>query len=306
MDVLAQILDSVAMRGSLYFTTEFTTPWGLTVPADTNVCRFHVVTQGYCWVTVEPDGPTALVSSGDLILVPHGSAHRLQDALDTPAADLGQALVEVGFSGDETFRWGQGGSACRMACGYFDFDQHEIHPLLAALPPLLHLRATASYEFGWIENVMRHLVQEANAARAGSGAISRRLAEVLFIQALRHYAETTAEAVPVLSAIVDRHIGRSLRAIHSEPEKRWTLEALAREAALSRTAFAQRFSALVGMTAMRYLTRERLRLARRLLRSESSLAVVAERVGYQSEAAFSRKFKSEFGVGPGAYRRAHS
>ena len=306
MDVLSDILDHLEMRGSLYFSTAFTEPWSIDVPADTNVCRFHAVVHGPCRITVPETGDVGLLSKGDLVLVPHGNAHWLQSAAGEPLHPLPEVLEEGTLSEDGCLHWGGGGASTRMVCGFFAFDKATAHPLLAALPGLIHVRATPTYDFGWIENLTRFMGQEAGSGRPGSEAISRRLSEVLFIQVLRHFAEHGPESVPVLSAIVHPNLNRALRAMHSNPGQDWTVETLAREAALSRTAFSQKFHQRMGQTPMHYLTYLRMQRARSLLRGDLSTAAVGEAVGYQSEAAFHRAFKRAWGMGPGAYRRRRS
>ncbi|MEM9557163.1 MAG: AraC family transcriptional regulator [Acidobacteriota bacterium] len=303
MDVLSEILDQLEMRGSLYFSTAFSAPWSIDVPADTNVCRFHVVVQGPCRITVTETGDALDLAKGDLVLVPHGNAHWLQSDVDEPLRPLPEVLAE-GHLDDGRLRWGGGGAETRMVCGYFDFDKETTHPLLDALPGLIPVRATSSYDFTWIDNLTRFIGQEAGSGRPGSDAIARRLSEVLFIQVVRQYADTAPSAVPVLSAIVHPQLGRALRAVHAEPGGSWTVDAMAGAAALSRTAFAESFHRLVGQPPMTYLTQLRMRHARRLLRTELATAAVGERVGYQSEAAFHRAFKRAYGLGPGAYRRS--
>ena len=303
MDVLSQILDSVAMSGSLYFPTDFRASWGLTVPANTNVCRFHVAVDGGCLLSAA--GETVRLRRGDLALVPHGRTHDLQDDLRTRLVDLDAALEESGYSGRGIFRWGGEGEVCRLVCGHFDFDKDFTHPLLSALPPIVHVEATPTYDFRWIDQVMRFIGEETHSERPGSDVIARRLSEVLFVQVIRHYAESSIEPVPVLAGITDPQLSRSLQAMHSNLEQQWTLEGMAREAHMSRTAFSIQFAKLIGSTPMQYLTQQRMREACRLLRMGFALGEVADRVGYRSEAAFSRKFKEFSGSGPGAYRRSH-
>lgn len=304
MDVLSDILDTLEFEGSLYFSTEFSAPYSLEVPADSNVCRFHVVVQGTCTVTVPATGQRRELARGDLALVPHGALHTLQSDTDAPLDPLEKALDEGELSEDGCLSWGGGGAVTRMVCGYFAFDREVVSPLLRELPGLIHVEATSSYDFAWIENVSRFLGQEAGSGRPGSAAISRRLSEVLFIQAIRHHAEGAGPDAPVLAAILDPHLGQALQALHAEPGADWTLASLAREAGLSRSVFADRFRELVRATPMQYLTDLRMQRARTLLRSsQASTPAIAERVGYRSEAAFHRAFARTFGLGPGAYRR---
>lgn len=306
MDVLSNILDHLEMRGSLYFSTAFSDPWSIDVPADGTVCRFHVVVHGPCRITVPETGDVRVLSKGDLVLVPHGNSHWLQSQADDAPTPLPRVLDEGSITEDGCLHWGGGGPTTRMVCGYFAFDRDTTHPLLDALPGLIHVQATPSYDFSWIESLTRFIGHEAGSGQPGSDAIARRLSEVLFIQVLRHFAETTGTTVPVLSGIVDAQVGRALQAVHRTPGEDWSVATLAREAASSRTAFAQRFQSLMGMTPMRYVTRLRMQRASLLLRSAQSTGAIAEAVGYQSEAAFHRVFKRTFGVGPGAYRRTLS
>lgn len=303
MDVLSDILDHLEMEGSLYFSTAFSEPWSIDVPADSDVCRFHVVVHGPCRITVPETGDVGMLSKGDLVLVPHGNSHWLQSGDGEPLRPLPEVLEEGTLTEDGCLHWGGGGPATRMVCGFFAFDKETAHPLLTSLPGLIHVKATPSYDFGWIENMTRFIGQETGSGRPGSEAISRRLSEVLFIQVIRHYAATAPAAVPVLSGIVHPYLGRALRAMHEAPGKAWSVEGMSREAALSRTAFAQKFHQLMGRTPMQYLTELRMRRARRLLRGPESTAAVGEAVGYQSEAAFHRVFKKTYGLGPGAFRR---
>lgn len=300
MDVLSRILDSVELRSSLYYVTELRAPWGLRVPGD-SVCRFHVVSEGSLYLTSGEE--TWRLGRGDLALVPRGREHVLQDDPETAVTELPAALEECGWQEEETFRWGGDGGLCRLVCGHFDFDHEAAHPLLDALPPVVHVQATPTYDFRWIDQVMRFIGEETHAQRPGSGVIARRLSEVLFVQVLRHYAETATRPVPMLAGITDPRLSRALQAMHAHLDRPWTLETLAREAGMSRTAFTVRFGELIGATPMSYLTGQRMREATRLLRSGDSVATVARRVGYRSEAAFARKFKDFSGRGPGAYRR---
>jgi AraC-like DNA-binding protein len=187
-------------------------------------------------------------------------------------------------------------------CGAFDFEHRGGHPLFDLLPRVLHIPHAAGHSFDAILSLM---AIEAESARPGKETVLRRLADILFIEVLRHWVDRQgAETRGWLGALRDPHIGQSLALIHGQPERAWAVKTLASEAALSRSAFAARFSALVGEPPLQYLTRWRMRMAARLLRTQSlGIAEVAQRVGYASEVAFSKAFKRELGVAPGAYRR---
>ena len=303
MDALSNILDNLELAGSLYFPTVFRAPFGLAVPADSNACRFHVVVEGQCVLSVGQE--TVRLERGDLALVPHGLGHELRDAPTTAVVDLGDALERSGYPGTGIFEWGEGPDTCRLVCGFFGFDEEWPHPLLDALPPIVHLKATETYNFRWIDQVMRFMGEEMHSQRPGGELIARRLSEILFVQVVRHFAETAAEPVPVLAAVTDPRLSRALHGMHVSPQWPWTLDTLASEAAMSRTAFTNRFTELIGTTPMKYLKAHRMRVAGKWLRSGQRTSSVAEQVGYQSEAAFSRAFKGTYGVGPGTYRRTH-
>ncbi|MEM7221875.1 MAG: AraC family transcriptional regulator [Pseudomonadota bacterium] len=306
MDVLSDILDLVRLQGSLYFRTAFNAPWGVKVPAYKNVARFHLVARGQCWITVDGQEPTIALSTGDLILIPHGSGHTLRDAPDTPAETVERVLEETCYPGEGVLVYGGPdlGNATSLICGHFAFDEAAGHPLLDALPPFIHVKGTESLNVVWLENAMRFMGHEAGTGRIGSEAIVLRLTEIIFIQVIRTYAEGAGAEQRIISGIADPQIGRALAAVHRSPESPWTLENLAREAGLSRTSFVLRFNELMGMTALQYLTRWRTQKARKLLIEDTiPPAEVAARVGYQSEAAFARVFKKHYGVGPATYRR---
>ncbi|MCH9650672.1 MAG: AraC family transcriptional regulator [Deltaproteobacteria bacterium] len=301
MDALSQILSSVELQGSLYFPTLFRAHWGLQVPANTAMCRFHVVVEGRCLIGA--DGEEAWLGTGDLALVPHGREHTLQDDPETPLVHLEEALEAKKYGGEGLLEWGETGARTRLVCGHFAFDNEATHPLLEALPSLVHLEATPSFDFRWIDQVMRFMGEEMHSQQPGSELIAQRLSEILFVQVMRHYGQTAEAPISVLAALTDSRLSRVFSAMHTDLKHPWQLEELAELSGMSRTSFAQRFSEQIGLTPMKYLLKQRIDLACKLLRSGARSAEVASRVGYRSEAAFARKFKEEVGVGPGLYRK---
>ncbi|MEX2130771.1 MAG: AraC family transcriptional regulator [Pseudohongiellaceae bacterium] len=306
MDVLSDVLSSIHLGGGVYFRCEMSAPWGMAIPA-TPVAEFHVVVRGHCWLRVGDSEKLILLQGGDVVAFLDGGAHGLVDSphsLEKNAADIieGQSLEHFG-----PVLHGGGGALASILCGYFEFDRDSLHPLVAALPPFIHLRGTGIAEFNWLQNTLNFMIQEALAARPGAEAVVSRLAGVLFVQLVRAYIEQSSAPPAMLAALADKQIGKVLALMHKEPARAWTLEALARNAGMSRSALATRFNLLVGDTPMHYLTMWRLQLARKLLgESPQSTAAIAERVGYQSEAAFSKAFKRAIGLGPGAYRRGRN
>lgn len=306
MDVLSDILDHLRLRGTLYFSTDFAKPWGVQVPAFRNVARFHMVARGSCWIGVG-DGERVRLEPGDLALIPHGHAHVLADDRSTPARALDEVVEVAGFSGSGTLVYGgddDSSAPARLVCGHFEFDERYHHPILRRLPDLILIRWAEHLERGSVETLIRAITEEVFAARPGYEAVVRRLSEVLFVRAVQAWAQRDDPA-GILSAFADPRLAPALEAIHSDPGGRWTLETLARKAALGRSAFASRFRDAVGLTPHSYVTLWRMQSARRLLtESHLTLEQIAMQTGYDSAASFSRAFRKETGQAPGAYRRA--
>lgn len=307
MDVLSDILGQLRLRGTLYFSTEFRPPWGLRVPVFQRVARFHLVVRGSTWVQVLPDQEPVCLESGDLVLVPHGAEHVLSNEPGASCRTVDEVVEASGFDGTGALVWGgdDEGSPTRLVCGHFEFDEGFDHPLLERLPAALVVRWDEAVRDSPLEDAFRFITREVREGRPGHEAVTRRLSEVLFVQAIRLWAERAPHEGGVLAALADPGLGRALASIHEAPEDAWTLETLARRAAMSRTAFARRFRETVGETPHRYLTRWRVQVARGLLaESRLNLARIARRVGYESAASFSRVFKRVTGATPGAYRKA--
>ena len=265
---------------------------------------FHIVTSGRCWIDADGIEPV-LLERGSLALIPHGLGHSLADKAGRPCRPFFDLPIQRISARYETLNYGGGGETCRLLCVVVRFDHAVAGRLLEAFPKVLHLDAWEGGDNRWLADTLRFIAHEAESLRPGGETVITRLADVLLIQMVRHWIQS-AEGLASgwLAALRDEHLGRAIAAMHREPQAAWSLESLARTAAMSRSGFAARFSEVVGEPAMRYLTRWRLQLARGVLReSEDTLGAVAERVGYRSEAAFCRAFKREFGVSPGSDRR---
>ena len=306
MDVLTDILNTLHLQGSLYFRTELTSPWSIFVPEKPDVARFHIVIRGQGWLRVEDSGEQIPIANGDLVVVPYGASHTILDNPDTPSRPLGDVLAETEYRGTGPLIYGGGGSGCCLVCGELGFADGVVHPLLTNLPTLLHVPSSESYNQTWLDSALDFIAHEAVADRPGALAIINRLSEIIFIQVIRAFAEISHVQIPFLAALSDPQISRALGQIHSEPAAYHTVESLGRAVGLSRSAFSGRFSKLVGMTPHQYLSLIRLQEAARLLSTQDdSLAFITEKVGYQSEAAFSTAFKRKFGMRPGEYRKRH-
>jgi AraC-like DNA-binding protein len=268
---------------------------------------FHFVTEGHCWLGV--DGvELRRLRPGDLAIVPHGEGHRLLSDPDARAVNLFD-LPRVDISERyELLRYGGGGASMRIICGAVHFDHPQARDLIALLPRMICVGASASAHAAWIQSTLEFMAAEARVMRPGGETVVIRLADILVIQAIRAWLEQNpAVQAGWLGALRDKQIGRALSLIHRKPEGPWTLVGLAKEVAMSRSAFAGRFSALVGMPAMHYIARCRMHLAHRYLQERTvRLGELAGLVGYQSEAAFSRAFKRFIGVSPSSIARGAS
>lgn len=302
MDALTDILGSLNLHGGVYFRCEFTAPWGMDI-GQTPVAEFHVVTRGTCWIKMEGVSPICL-QAGDVVVFPHGHAHLL---LDAPSTDALAPEVVVGDQNIEHYGpviFGGGGIPANILCGYFEFDRNVRSPLLEALPPFIHIKDTDATELSWLQITINFIGYETRNVRPGTTIVVDRLVEVLFAQIMRAYIAQSTTPPGILGAIADPKVGLAMNAMHRQPEHVWSLDEIARQAGMSRSAFAQRFLALVGQTPMAYLTMWRMQKAQEMLTSSNmSMLAIAEKVGYRSEASFSKAFKKCVGISPGACRR---
>ncbi|MCM2306737.1 MAG: AraC family transcriptional regulator [Sulfuritalea sp.] len=303
MDVLSDVLTSIHLGGGVHFRCEMSAPWGIAMPP-APVAEFHVIVRGNGWLRIPDRAEPVAIQGGDVIAFLHGGAHGLVDAPDGEARPVGEILEGQSVENFGPVTHGGGGQRASILCGYFEFDRDSLHPLVAALPPVIHLRGAEISELAWLQTALNFMIHETLAAKPGAEAVVGRLAGVLFVLMVRAYLEQSESPPAMLAAIADKQVGAALALMHKDPAQAWTLDTLARGAGMSRSALSARFHQLVGNTPIQYLTMWRMQQARKLLReSTSSMAAIAERVGYQSEAAFSKAFKKAVGTGPGAYRR---
>lgn len=314
MDALSETLRVVRLVGAIFIQGRFSAPWCYQSPhADTaapvlepgaeRVVIFHLITEGECHVELEGEAPLRLVA-GDVVLFPQGDAHRMSSSPGVPPAAptrLDQLLTRR----PRQLVYGGGGATTRLVCGYLACDARLARMLLAGLPRVVRVNVRGSNAGIWLEASVRYALAEARSPRPGGAGVLAKLAEVLFIEMLRLYMNESHEGrTGWLVGLNDRIVGAALNAMHARPAQAWTLEALARSAGTSRSVLAERFAHLVGTTPMQYLTQWRMLLAANLLsRSNAPLARIAEDVGYQTDTAFSRAFRREYGTPPAAWRR---
>lgn len=303
-DPLGEALHLLRLTGCVYARSELTAPWGVDLPPLAGHMMFHILTAGRCWLELDGSAPL-LLERGSLALVPHGLGHRLVSERGHPAISFFDLPVERVTERYERLEYGGGGEPCRLICVVVRFEDAAAERLVDALPPVLHLDAWEGGNDRWLSDTLRFIAREAEALRPGGETVITRLADILAIQMIRHWIESVSDLQHGwLAALRDERLGRALAAIHRQPGRDWTLEALASVASMSRSAFAARFRDVLGEPAMRYLTRWRLQLARAALReNDTPVGRVAEQFGYRSEAAFCRAFKREFDVSPGSDRR---
>jgi AraC-like DNA-binding protein len=303
IDVLTDVLDSLGLQGRLFCRSVLSAAWCLGLPAGDHA-HFHVIERGGAWLHLEGDKAPLALSSGDLVVLPHGGGHRLSDSPGRPAVPLQRLLQGKGAGRCTLLRHGGGGAETSMICGSFAFRQRQGHPLLSLLPPVIHVSGEAGRAPEWLDATLRVLASESRSSSPGRETIVARLIDILFVQVLRIWLADQPAGGGWLGALKDPRIGAALAAIHEQPSRPWSVSELAAYARLSRSPFAARFTALVGEPPLTYVTRWRMQVAAGLLRRETlSIGEVAARVGYESEPAFSKAFKRATGVAPGAFRR---
>lgn len=303
-DSLGETLHLLRLTGTLYCRADLTAPWAVDVPALQGLMTFGVVTSGSCWLEFDGE-PPRLLRQGELTLIPHGAPHRFSSNPGVPSVPLFDIPVVKVSDRYELMHHGGGGDLTQVTYGVMRFDHAAAQPLVASLPKILQIDSWDDDAGIWMQSTLRLIAREGAELRPGGETVMTRLADILVIQAIRSWLESSPDArTGWLAALRDGRIGRAIAALHRTPDRAWTLGALASEAGMSRSAFSARFTGLVGESAMHYLARWRLQLAHMALRDgPQSLAALARCSGYRSEAAFSRAFKRLFGVSPGSVRR---
>ena len=318
MDAFSEILSGVKLKGALFFSAEFSAPWGFSAPASNTTAAmvapgaahlllYHFLIDGEAFVQLM-DGPSIELKPGDVVIFPHGDPHNMSSAKGAIAP-----FPNYGISSKITARdlsplqAGGGGDISRFVCGYMTCDPYLSRPILNGLPPVFKVNVRTDRSGQWLENSIMHLVEEAASGRVGSEAMLAKLSEALFVDTLRRYvAGLPEQQTGWLAGARDPIVGKSLGLLHSRIAHPWTIADLAEEVGISRSALVERFTRYLSEPPMTYLTRWRLQLAARSLeRTSRSVAEIAAEVGYESEAAFNRAFKREFGQPPGRYRDKH-
>ncbi len=318
MDALSDLLQVVKLNGALFLEARFTAPWCVESHAGhsssgvfagtEHVVFFHVITKGRCRVRLSGGSDVLDLETGDLILMAHNDEHVLGSDLQLAPVDADPLARPAGPGGLLTMEHGGGGEETRLMCGFLSCNPQLSRPLLDALPRMLRIPLGDGPAAKWLLGLLQQGARENSAPGPGSGTMLAKLAELLFVEAMRRHIEALPpHQVGWLAGLRDRHVGRALAMLHEQPTGDWTVESLAGRVGLSRSALAQRFTELIGQPPMQYLKRWRLNLAAAALKNNGrKVAALAERYGYESEAAFNRAFKREFGLPPAAWRRART
>ncbi|MBL0886429.1 AraC family transcriptional regulator [Myceligenerans indicum] len=299
-------LHLLRFTGALYCHADLTAPWGVAFPRIEPCVMLPVVLSGRC--VLELGGERHTLEAGSAALITHSTPHRLLSSPGAPSSGLFDIPVERVGETYERMRFGGGGERTQIAYAAMTADDPLTARLVAELPDLIRVDSWDDGEPGAFATVLRLLAHEARTLEPGGEAVMTRLADVLVIQVLRRWLDTADEAgTGWLAALRDPQVGRVLGSVHAQPDHDWSLVELARLAGMSRSAFAERFTALLGEPPMRYLTTWRLEQAYVALTTGADpVAAISRRVGYGSEAAFGRAFKRRYGISPGAVRRRDS
>ena len=328
-DALSDLLRSVRLRGAVFFYMSFRGRWSAeaspakeiaeaVMPGCEHVMEYHMIAKGTGWAAVSGLAPVRL-SAGDIVMFPHGDRHVLSSAPDVEPVPRSAEWVYARRNDPKpllvAFHQGVVDDGARLpiedadaivVCGFLGCDLRPFNPLVAALPRILHL--PASRAGGWVARVIDQAVVESNDRRPGGDAVLERLSEMMFVDAARRYLDSLPEdATGWLAGLRDRFVGKALALMHERPDHAWSVDDLAREVGLSRSALHERFVQYLGQPPMQYLASWRMQLGARLLReSNRNVATIALDVGYDSEAAFSRAFKRMVGTPPATWRKAQA
>lgn len=300
MDVLTEVLRDGRARTVIYGRLELTAPWGVRVDGARHL-SFYALARGAAVLEIQRH--KVHLGAGDLVFLHKGLAHTLKDHPRSRAASIDEVYAQRGGRCGGIVPYGGGGAPATIISGGFSFDTTTLNPLIAYLPEVLHVAGDTGV-VRWLESTLHLMASEMHAEEPGYELVASRLADVLFVHALRSHVKSNPCEMGWLRAIGDAQLGVAFQRMHAQPDEPWTVETLAHAASMSRSAFAARFKETLGIAPLTYLTRWRMHRATELLTSSSSsISDVAGAVGYETESAFTKVFKRHVGETPGAYRR---
>lgn len=315
MDALSEVLRAVRMTGAMALNGDFGAPWAVDVASASALARgflaereqpavFYAVLEGMCWIRLGEDEPLR-IAAGEGVLLPHGDAHWLGSEKDLEAVPLA-SLVKAPIAGELLpVVHGGDGERTRIVAGIASLDRRLADPLLASLSHLVRVNLVGSSALDQLSQALAFQLSATEAPRPGGTASLARLAELLVIDIVRHHIEATPQgSTGWLAGLDDRYVGRALALMHGRPGDEWTVEKLARQVGLSRSALAEHFTRMLGEPPITYLTRWRLCLAAQTLgNTHREIREVAREAGYESASGFSQAFKRVYGKPPTRWRR---
>jgi AraC-like DNA-binding protein len=310
-DVLNDVLSHLHVRGAVYCRSELRAPWAFSVNRRPTG-GFHAITDGKAWLEVEGENRKILVSVGDLVVLPHGHAHIMSDRPESLPTPLDEIIAQNPLEDGIRLKMGGRGPSTVLLCGGFQFEGRSTSPLLRNLPNIIHISGKERRSVNWLRATLRQIDIETKSGQPGAMALIARLSDILFIQAVRAYISSLDGREGNrnngwLRALRDPQIGAAISFIHQQPEHEWKVASLSSKVGMSRSAFSDKFRALVGVPPLKYVAQWRVHKAIWLLRtSDAKIADIAGRVGYDSEVSLSRAFKRFNDTSPGSYRRQHS
>lgn len=306
VDPLGEALHALRLSGTFFCRSELSAPWGIALPPMSDSLMFHILTEGSAWITF-PNGERFSMEAGDFALVPQGRGHAIVDAPETHAINLydyDRPLLSPRY---ELLEINGGGEAAGLICGVGSIKDPAARRMVGLLPGIIQMQASTPGN-KWLRTSVQVMMEEARSLGSGGDAVITRFSDIFVVQAIRHWLNTDPHAqTGWLGALQDPQVGRALSLIHLDPTQPWTVETLAGAVGVSRSGLAARFADLVGETPMSYLRQWRFEVARNWLRdTDQTHAEIAEQLGYESEASFSRAFKKATGQTPGSIRREES
>jgi AraC-like DNA-binding protein len=316
-DPLEEALRRLRLEGAVFLRAEYADPWSyrslsgpetarILRPGSSRVVLFHVVASGTCWVSVA-DGERHWASSGDVIVLPYGDQHTMGGVGEAEPVALQSIMEPPPWQRMPVIRHGGGGSRTEVVCGFLHSDYVLFDPRMRVFPPVFVVRPPVGPVAEWVQANVRYALEQADGSPLGPDAVPTRLPELLLTEVLRlHLASAPAIDTGLLAALQDPVLRPALAALHAEPERHWTVSALATASVTSRSQVDQRFREVLGRSPIRYLTEWRMHLAEDLLATtDLGVAAIARRVGYDAEEAFSRAFKRSHGSAPAHWRARH-
>jgi AraC-like DNA-binding protein len=318
MDALSDVLKVAHLTGGVFLHADFFAPWCMSARVPPEQCQpalgpashlilYHYVVEGALRIRIENENREDLVAAGEVVLLPRNDPHLMGSDLSLPPVPGRDIIHPPEDGGLFSIHHGGGGARTRMVCGFLGCASAKDNPVISTLPSMFKLNVEQGGAGEWIQSTFRYAAEEVSAGRPGSETVLAKLSELLFVEAVRRYAETLPDhQTGWLAGLREPYVARGLALLHRDLTRRWTVDDLGREVGLSRSALADRFIRLIGMPPMHYLAHWRMQVASQKLRNTSaSLAQVAESVRYDSEAAFSRAFKKAFSVAPATWRRSN-